>query len=136
MDHLDALILAVRPELCRIFLSKSDQHSFDTAMASAPKILWSDNRLNIHWKECRDHLEARKAIYIRHGLKDQPIEVGSEFSTVQASFPRHVEKIALVALNALAKVNELRKSRAAVTSEEAKSLSIFEDQHRAYQLVA
>lgn len=136
MDHLDALILAVRPELCRIFLSKSDQHSLDTAIASAPKILWSDNRLNIHWKECRDHLEARKAIYIRHGLKDQPIEVGSEFSTVQASFPRHVEKIAIIALNALAKVNELRKSRAAVTSEQAKSLSIFENQHRAYQLVA
>ncbi len=136
MDHLDALILAVRPELCRIFLSKFDQHSLDKALASAPKILWPDNKLNIRWKECRDHLESRKAIYIRHGSKDQPIEVGSEFSTVQASFPGHVHEIVLVALNTLAKVNELRKSRATVTSEQAKSLNIFEYQHRAYQLVA
>ena len=136
MDHLDALILAARPQLSKVFLSKSEHHFLDAALASSPKALWSDNRLNIRWKECRDHLESRKAIYIRHGLKDQPIEVGSELPTVQASFPGHVAEIASVALKALAKVKELRKSGVAATPEQAKTLNIFDDQHRAYQLVA
>ncbi len=134
MDHLDALILAARPQLSRVFLSKSEHHFLDAALASSPKALWSDNRLNIRWKECRDHLEARKAILVRHGVKDQPIETGSEFSTVQANFPGHVDEIAVVALNALAKVKELRKSRDAATLEQEKILNVFDEQHRAYQL--
>lgn len=134
MDHLDTLILTVNPELSRVFLDTTEHPSLDAAMGAAPKALWSDKQLNIRWKECRDHLEARKAFLVRHGVKDQPIETGSEFSTVQANFPGHVDEIALVALNALAKVKELRESRTAATSEQEKILSILDEQHRTYQL--
>lgn len=134
MDHLDALILAARPQLSRVFLDTAVHQTLDAALASAPKALWSDKQLNIRWKECRDHLEARKAILVRHGVKDQPIEKGSEFSTVQANFPGHVDEIAAVALNTLAKVKELRESRDAATSEQEKILTVFDEQHRAYQL--
>ena len=136
MDHLDALILAVHPDLSRTFLDISQYQSLDAVLDSAPKVLWSESNLNIRWKNCRDHLNVRKAILIRHGVKGQPVEAGLEFSTVQASFPGHVDEIASVALSALEKVKKLRKSRAAATPAQKQILKIFDEQHKEYQMVA
>lgn len=136
MDHLDALILAARPELCRKFLNPTDHQALDAALASAPKALWANDNQDIRWKECRDYLEDRQAVSIRHGLKDQPIATGPNLSAVQETLPEQVDEIARIALSTLARVRELRLIRGDATPEQEKMLNILDNHHHVYQLVA
>jgi hypothetical protein len=136
MDHLDALILAARPELCRKFLNSMGHQTLDAALVSAPKALWADSNQDIRWKECRDYLEDRQAVSIRHGVKDQPIVAGPNLSAVQETLPGQVDEIARIALIALARVRELRLTRIDATPEQERMLNILDNNHHVYQLVA
>lgn len=136
MDHLDALILAARPELCRKFLNTTDHQALDATLVSAPKALLADSKQDFRWKECRDYLEDRQAVSIRHGVKDQPIAAGPNLSAVQETLPGQVDEIARIALIALARVRELRLTRMDATPEQERMLNILDNHHQVYQLVA
>jgi hypothetical protein len=109
MEHLDALLLATHPGWCKAFLDKRGQAAFDAACKSAPPALFVGQGQSIRWKDCRDHLESLGAIVLDRSTRDQPISKSIALATSKAAFPTGVDEVVKFALQALARIRELRK---------------------------
>jgi hypothetical protein len=109
MEHLDALLLATHPGWCKAFLDKRGQAAFDAACKSAPPALFVGQGQSIRWKDCRDHLESLGAIVLDRSTRDQPISQSIALATSKAAFPTGVDEVVKFALQALARIRELRK---------------------------
>lgn len=136
MEHLDALLLATHPDWCKAFLDKRGQAAFDAACMSAPPALFVSQGQSIRWKDCRDHLDRLDALAVEHSTLGQPIGKGTALATIKASLPMGVDEIVKFALQAVARIRELRKDLSKVRPPQRNILDAFAEQHRLYQLAA
>lgn len=110
-DHLDALILAVHPALCRALTSKKPKRKTDALFDSVRSETDLIAKQGLKWNECLSYLEqSRSALAVKRTEPEQPISPGENFALLQQSYPPTHAALVLFALSVLDSVKENRGS--------------------------
>jgi hypothetical protein len=132
-DHLDALILATHPALCRTLAGSSNQ--VDAMIASITSELAAIESQGIKWADCLNYLaEHRKAIVVQQSAIGHPITKGPQFDFVRQTFPSNHGGLAGMALNVLAKLRKGQQANA-LTQQQLVASKTFDQLHSKYALV-
>lgn len=135
MEHFDALILVTHPDVCGVFLDGDNEKKLQAVRQTTSPELFVQPSESIQWKKCRDYLEDRNALSVKHGGKEQIIEAGKQFESVQGSFSYNVDLMVNLALEAVKQMNDLRESRKAASTSQKRAFDFIEEQHQLLQLV-
>lgn len=117
MDHLDAVLLATHPRICRIFLNTAERRTFDKACKVAPQALFLTEGVAVNWQECRDYLEKSGYINVDHFASRQPLTRTATSTLTLTPAVAAVSEVARFALIALKKVQQARRPSARVSQE-------------------
>jgi hypothetical protein len=109
-ELLEALTLAVHPELCRQLLDDVDVPIFDSAIDSVPADLFSTPGSTVYWKKTRGLFEELGAIEIDRSQDAIVIKVANKFKQERLRFPMSSELITFV-LKAQQIYNKMSKSQ-------------------------
>jgi hypothetical protein len=125
-DHLNTLILATHPDLCRTLTPKKPMRKtlalFDSIRAEADAITTT----GLKWAECISYLEHhRRALKVDRQKPAHPVFKGENFDALQHSFPPRHTALVLFALSVVWSLKDNKVSRAP-SAEKANALKIFE----------
>lgn len=133
-DHLDALILATHPELCRIFTVRSNAPQLDSWSANISSELKTIAAKGLKWVQCLNYLEDhRHALAIGRNASNRPIRAASEFETTRQAFSNQHSALVAHALSILDSLKERRTSNT-LSTEQGKALKTVEELHAQYAL--
>lgn len=129
MDHLDAVLLATHPKICRIFLNTAERHAFDKARKAVQQAVFLADDVSVNWQKCRNHLEENGYISVDHVTSGQPI---TRTTASTATFVPSVAAVNEMARFALMALEQLQKARhpSARVSQERRSAVVFMQQQR------
>jgi hypothetical protein len=133
-DHLDALILATHPNICRALTVMSDKSQIDTLTIPFKGELDAIGTQGLKWAECLNYLaEHRQAIVVKHLEAGHPIGKGAKFDLVRQAFPSNQGGLAGLALTAM---DSLKKGKQAntLTAEQRAASDTFDQLHSKYVL--
>lgn len=124
-DHLEAVLLATHPRICRIFLNTAERRAFDKACKTAPQPLFLADGVPVNWQECRDHLEKSGHISIDHFVSGQLLARTATSTLAFTPAVAAVSEIARFALMALKQVQQARRPSARLSQDKlAAALSL------------
>ena len=134
-DHLDALILATHPDLCRILAAKSALVKFDALVSPIKNEMVAIGTQGLKWINCLRYLaEHRKALTIQNTLNGRPISKGPEFDAVRASLPSGHGGLAAMALTTFDQIRKLQAANS-LTPVQTTAANSFSQLHAKYALV-
>jgi hypothetical protein len=133
-DHLDALILATHPDLCRVLMTNGNTSQLDIWTASIKNELKAIQTQGLKWVACLDYLKAhRNALKIGTNESARPIDRGVGFESARQAFPCPQTAIAAFALSILDSLKTRRQAEA-LSTEQKIAVTTFEQLHSKYAL--
>ncbi|EEF63337.1 Eco57I restriction-modification methylase domain-containing protein [Pedosphaera parvula] len=133
-DHLDALILATHPDLCRVFMSSGSKSQLDSWTASIKAELKAIHSKGLKWVQCLSYLEEhRSALKIGRTETGRPIHQGVHFDSTHQSFPCQHGALAVFALSLLDSLRE-RRQKNSLSPEQTAAVETFDQLHSKYAL--
>jgi hypothetical protein len=134
-DHLDALILATHPDLCRILMTNGSTSQLDSWAASLKSELKTIQSKGLKWVQCVNYLEEhRNALAIGRDEAGRPIRAGANFDSTRQSFPCQQSAMAAFALGLLDSIRERRQS-GSLSTEQTEAFETIEELHSQYAIV-
>lgn len=131
-DHLDALILATHPELCRIFVVKGSTSQLDSWAVGFSAELKAINTRGLKWVQCLAYLEEhRNAVTVGRNEAGRPIRAGQDFESVRRSYSTQHSAMSGFALNILDSLREQRQKNN-LSDEQTVALKTMEELHTKY----
>ncbi|WP_404420495.1 Eco57I restriction-modification methylase domain-containing protein [Nibricoccus sp. IMCC34717] len=107
-DHLDGLILATHPDLCRVLAPQSASSKIDAMVVPLKSDLATIGSQGLKWTQCVRYLvEHRKALTVQNTANGRPISKGAHFDTVRASLRQGTGGLAAMALTTLDQIRKL-----------------------------
>jgi methylase of polypeptide subunit release factors len=108
-DHLDGLILATHPDLCRVLAPQSASSKIDALVAPLKSDLATIGNQGLKWTQCVRYLvEHRKALTVQNTANGRPISKGTQFDAVRATLPSGTGGLAAMALTTLDQIRKLQ----------------------------
>jgi hypothetical protein len=133
-DHLDGLILATHPELCRVLAPQSAGSKIDALVVPLKSDLATIGSQGLKWTQCVRYLvEHRKALTVQNTANGRPISKGTQFDAVRASLPQGTGGLAAMALTTLAQIRKLQATNSLNPAQLAAS-STLTQLHSKYAL--
>ncbi|MCX6952967.1 MAG: hypothetical protein NTV51_12495 [Verrucomicrobia bacterium] len=133
-DHLDGLILATHPELCRVLAPQSAGSKIDALVVPLQSDLATIGSQGLKWTQCVRYLvEHRKALIVQNTANGRPISKGPQFDAVRASLPQGTGGLAAMALTTLAQIRKLQATNSLNPTQLAAS-STLTQLHAKYAL--
>lgn len=133
-DHLDALILATHPDLCRVLMTNGNTSQLDTWTASIKNELKAIQTQGLKWVACLDYLEThRSALKIGRNINARPIDQGVSFESARQAFPCPQTAMAAFALSILDSLKTRRQAET-LSPEQKVAVATFEQLHSKYAL--
>jgi hypothetical protein len=124
-DHLDALILATHPDLCRVLVSKSAGAKIDALVAPLKSDLAAIGSQGLKWTQCLRYLvEHRRALTVQNTAEGRPISKGGQFDAVRTSLPSGTGGLAAMALTTLEEIRKLQAANSLNPTQLAASSSL------------
>lgn len=133
-DHLDGLILATHPDLCRVLAPQSAGSKIDTLVFPLKSDLATIGSQGLKWTKCVRYLvEHRKALTVQNTANERPISKGPQFDAVRASLPQGTGGLAAMALTTLDQIRKLQATNSLNPTQLAAS-STLTQLHAKYAL--
>lgn len=133
-DHLDALLLATHPSLCRSLSGKKTADQLDTLIAPLSSELAAIGSQGIKWAECLNYLtEHRQALVVNRAVNGHPVTKGQQFDSVRQAFPvQNRDGLAGLALSVLDAAR--KKQPGSLSADQLAASQTFETLHTKYAL--
>lgn len=133
-DHLDGLILATHPELCRVLAPQSAGSKINALVVPLQSDLATISSQGLKWTQCVRYLvEHRKALTVQNTANGRPISKGTQFDAVRASLPQGTGGLAAMALTTLDQIRKLQATNSLNPTQLAAS-STLTQLHAKYAL--
>ena len=128
-DHLDAVLFAMRPDLCRVFLTPAQVTSYSRMAKATPSGFFLTEDQPVNWQDCCHYLENNGVFMIDRSAKERPIARGVGTLNNSPLPAVDIDNIVKYALHALKRVKELRKTLTSASPSEQQALRIIEKWH-------
>lgn len=133
-DHLDGLILATHPDLCRVLAPQSAGSKIDALVVPVKSDLAAIGSQGLKWTQCVRYLaEHRKALTVQNTANGRPISKGPQFDAVRASLLQSTGGLAAMALTTLDQIRKLQATNSLNPTQLAAS-SALTQLHAKYAL--